>query len=112
MSNGDNSALNNASSDANQNMSAAPAGSCVQPCGDAAPPPNVVAPQKKHFVAIQMIDEEGKPAAGEDFKITLPDGTVQEGTLDAKGEARINGIDSGTCKITFPDLDKESWGPK
>jgi hypothetical protein len=112
MSNGGNGTLDKASNDANQNMNPSPAGSSVQPCGDAAPPPNVASPQKKHFVAIQMVDAEGKPVAGEDFKITLPDGTVQEGTLDTKGKARIDGLDPGTCKVTFPNLDKDSWEPR
>jgi hypothetical protein len=112
MSNGGNSGLNNAAADANQNMSSSPACSPAQPCGAAAPPPTVIAPQKKHFVAIEMHDEEGKPAAGESYKLTLPDGTVHEGTLDDKGRDRVDGIDPGTCKITFTDLDKDSWGPK
>lgn len=110
MSSGSNP-LSSASKDANQNMSSGPAGSPCQSCGDAAAAPPV-APQKKHFVAIQMLDEEGRPAAGEDFKLTLPDGTVQEGNLDQHGKARINGIDPGSCKITFPNLDKDSWEPK
>jgi hypothetical protein len=44
------------------------------------------------------------------YRITLPDGeTVAEGTLDDKGFARVDGIEPGTCKITFPDLDKDAW---
>ena len=44
-------------------------------------------------------------------RITLPDGTVAEGTLDEKGFARVDGIDPGACQITFPNLDKEAWNP-
>ena len=118
MSSGSNP-LSSASKDANKNMSSGPAGGSCQSCGDAsavapAPPasPADAAPHKKHFVAIQMLDQEGRPAAGEDFKLTLPDGTVQEGNLDQHGKARINDIDPGSCKITFPNLDKDSWEPK
>jgi len=59
-----------------------------------------------------MVDQEGKPAAGESYRLTLPDGTIHEGTLNKKGRDRVNGIDPGTCKITFPNLDKDSWEPK
>jgi hypothetical protein len=24
----------------------------------------------------------------------------------------VNNIDPGTCKVTFPNLDKDAWGPK
>ncbi len=42
--------------------------------------------------------------------ITLPDGsTVATGTTDEKGRARVEGIDPGTCKVTFPELDKDAW---
>jgi hypothetical protein len=107
-----NGVLDSASNDADQNMSPSPAGSCVQPCGAAPAAPTTVSAAKRHFVAIEMVDEEGKAAAGEDYRLTLPDGTVHEGTLDKKGRDRINGIDPGTCKITFPNLDKDSWEPK
>ena len=30
-------------------------------------------------------------------------------TLDEKGLARVEGIDKGMCKVSFPDLDKEAW---
>jgi type VI secretion system secreted protein VgrG len=107
-----NNGLNNAVADADQSMSPTPAGDCAQPCGSASPPATAVSPVKKHFVAIQLVDEEGKPAAGESYRLTLPDGTIHEGTLDKRGRDRVNGIDAGTCKITFPNLDKDSWEPK
>jgi type VI secretion system secreted protein VgrG len=69
--------------------------------------------KKKHWIEIELFDEEGKPVAGEPYRITLPDGsTVAEGTLNEKGFARVDDIDPGTCKVTFPQLDKDTWGPK
>ncbi|HEX9911265.1 MAG TPA: hypothetical protein VGA86_10285 [Desulfatiglandales bacterium] len=66
--------------------------------------------EKKSWVEIELVDEENNPISGERYKITLPDGkTVAEGTLDENGFARVDGIDPGTCKITFPRLDKEAW---
>ena len=57
------------------------------------------------------MDEDNKPVSGERYIITLPDETAAGGTLDEKGFARVDGIEPGTCKITFPDLDKEAWEP-
>ena len=66
--------------------------------------------KKKSWIEIELVDEEKKPVPGEKYKITLPDGeTVAEGTLNEKGLARVDGIDPGTCKITFPELDQEAW---
>ncbi len=68
---------------------------------------------KKHWVAIELVDQEGKPVPGVKYAITLPDGTTMApGTTDDKGKARVDGIDPGTCKVTFPDLDKDAWKPK
>jgi len=65
---------------------------------------------KKSWVEIELVDEDDNPVPGEKYKVTLPDGkTVAEGTLDEVGYAKVSGIDPGTCKITFPTLDKDAW---
>ncbi len=77
------------------------------PTHDANAPDNV---SKRHFIEIQLNDKDGNPVPGEAYKITLPDGTtVADGTLDEKGHARVDNIDPGTCQVTFPNLDKDSW---
>jgi len=69
--------------------------------------------QKKSWIEIVLEDEASKPVPGEAYRITLPDGsTLAEGTLDEKGFARVDGIDPGTCKVTFQNLDKNAWEPK
>jgi len=65
--------------------------------------------QKKTWIEIELVDEVGDPVPGESYEITLPDGSKAAGTLDGKGFARVDGIDPGTCKVTFPNLDKEAW---
>jgi hypothetical protein len=65
--------------------------------------------QKKSWIEIELVDEAGEPVAGESYEITLPDGKTTKGTLDSKGFARVDGIDPGTCKVTFPNLDKDAW---
>jgi type VI secretion system secreted protein VgrG len=67
--------------------------------------------KKKSWIEIELKDQEDQPIPGERYQITLPDGTVDEGTLDENGKARVDGIDPGSCKVTFPDLDKDSWTP-
>jgi hypothetical protein len=69
--------------------------------------------QPKTYIEIKLEDTEGRPVAGESYKVTLPDGqTVAEGTLDQNGFARIDGVDPGQCQVTFPNMDKTVWDPK
>jgi type VI secretion system secreted protein VgrG len=68
--------------------------------------------KKKSWIEIQLNDEDGNPVPGEPYKVTLPDGTtIADGTLDDKGFARVDNIDPGTCQVTFPNLDKDTWEP-
>ncbi len=68
---------------------------------------------KKSWIEIELLDQNKKPVPGEPYRVTLPDGqTLAEGTLDDKGQARVEGLDPGTCKVTFPQRDKRSWKPK
>jgi hypothetical protein len=66
--------------------------------------------KKTSWIEIEMVNQDDRPVPGKHYRITLADGeTVAEGTLDPKGFARVDGIDPGTCKVTFPDLDKDAW---
>ncbi|MEW6518155.1 MAG: type VI secretion system tip protein VgrG [Thermodesulfobacteriota bacterium] len=67
---------------------------------------------KKSWVEIKLEDQEGLPVPGERYQIKLPDGSLLDGTLDGNGFARVDGIDPGSCEVTFPNLDRESWEPK
>jgi uncharacterized Zn-binding protein involved in type VI secretion len=74
--------------------------------------PATVSPDKKHWVSIKLVDQDNKPMPEEMYHIELPDGSAVDGTLDAKGQARVEGIDPGNCKITFPNIDKNLWKKK
>jgi hypothetical protein len=65
--------------------------------------------KKPSWIEIKMVDEDDKPVTGMAYRVTLADDSVCEGTLDDKGFARIEGIEPGSCKVTFPELDKEAW---
>jgi len=65
--------------------------------------------KKLVWIEIEMVDEAGQPVTGERYKIELSDGTVSEGTLGSDGKARLEGIEPGSCKVSFPDLDSEAW---
>ncbi|HUT35061.1 MAG TPA: type VI secretion system tip protein TssI/VgrG, partial [Planctomycetota bacterium] len=75
------------------------------------PKPYKPGEDKTHWIEIELVDEDGKPVPGEVYRVTLPDGSVAEGTLDKNGRAKLNGIDEGTCVVTFPELDTEAWEP-
>lgn len=66
--------------------------------------------QKTSWIEIELTDKQGRPIAGEAYRIELSDGaTVAEGTLDEKGFARVEGIDPGICRIGFPKLGDDVW---
>jgi len=74
------------------------------------PPQTAEAKSKKpSWIEIELLDAQNQPVSGEKYLIKLPDKSVVEGVLDAKGFARLNGIEAGTCEVTFPELDGRSW---
>lgn len=80
--------------------------------GEAQTTPHEPDEENESWIEIELIDEEDNPVPGERYRITMPDGeTVASGTLDEKGFARVEGIESGTCKVTFPALDQDAWEP-
>jgi len=65
--------------------------------------------EKKAWIEIILVDAEGKPMPGVKYRITPPGGSPVEGRLNEHGQAGLYGIEPGSCKITFPDLDKDAW---
>lgn len=66
-------------------------------------------PPQLSWIEIELVGEDDKPIPGERYRITLPDRSVAEGTLDHNGFARVEGFESGTCEVCFPDLDQDAW---
>jgi hypothetical protein len=65
--------------------------------------------QAKTWIAIELKDTDGNPVAGESYKLELPNGRIVNGKLDSMGMARVNDIDRGQCRVTFPRLDESTW---
>lgn len=65
--------------------------------------------EKKAWIEIILVDAEGQPMPGVKYRITPPGGNAVEGRLNEHGQAGLYQIEPGSCKITFPDLDREAW---
>jgi hypothetical protein len=63
----------------------------------------------KSWIEIRLRDEDGHPAAHEEYKVVAPGGVEIIGRLDAAGFARVTGIDPGSCQVTFPRLHHAEW---
>ncbi len=61
------------------------------------------------WIEVQLISEDDSPIPGEDYEIELPGGKVMKGKLDDQGTVRFDGLPSGPCRVTFPNLDKGAW---
>jgi hypothetical protein len=70
-----------------------------------------VLPCQPTWLEIALVDDEGQPLPGAKYRMKLPDASIQEGVLDDRGMARVNGIMPGQCTITFPEIDKNEWRP-
>lgn len=95
-----------------------PPATASQTTGSSTPPPqpqpepqapthNPSAPEnqdKTNWIGIRLKDRTGKAIPNRPYKIVLPGGEEVTGTLDDKGEAKVEKIDPGTCKVYFPGL--------
>lgn len=61
------------------------------------------------WIEIQLLDEEGRGISGQRYLVVLPDGRERRGFTDSLGSARLTRIPSGSCKVSFPDLDAKAW---
>lgn len=57
------------------------------------------------WIEIELLDHDGSPIPDEPYRITLPDETTREGTLDGLGRAKEEDVPPGTCKVEFTDRD-------
>lgn len=77
-------------------------------------PVEVMGPQEDSttWIEIQLLDEETKePVADERYVVETADGRLIKGRTNAAGKAREEGLVSGACKVSFPDLPDATWSP-
>src|SRR4051794_5178262 len=88
--------LDSAETDAGGNFGFSDVASIVALCvsGIASSPISrtTVSSEKKHWVEILLVDQEGTPVPGHAYRIVVPGGAVVEGSLDSKGRGRVDGI--------------------
>lgn len=65
--------------------------------------------KKRSWIEITLLDNEQKPVANEACSIVLHDGTVIKQKTNSAGKIRLQGIQQGKCRISFPDLDGREW---
>jgi hypothetical protein len=65
---------------------------------------------QQDWFEIEIEYEDGSPFDG-NAAIELPGGRRTDGPPDADGVVRVDGIDPGSCKVSFPSLDTDSWEP-
>lgn len=66
----------------------------------------------KHWIEIELADEDGAPVANEEFLVVLPNGEAVRGYLDATGTQHFGPFeDAGSCEVTFPNLDERAVRP-
>jgi hypothetical protein len=65
--------------------------------------------QKKAWIEIILVDMDGNPMPGVKYRITPPGGEPKEDFLNEHGQGGYYEIEPGSCKVTFPELDKDAW---
>jgi len=85
------------------------------PAAQPGPPAPKPAPRSAEealsWIALEVVDDQGKPIPNLRYEMIAPDGRRLTGTVGADGKARIEAIKKGTCKIQFPELPDDSWKP-
>jgi hypothetical protein len=64
---------------------------------------------KKTWIEIRLVNKKGAPVPGAKYRLKLTDGSIEEGTTDDFGSARVTGIDPGTCEVSFLEFDAKEW---
>jgi len=82
-----------------------------QPAAVPAAAPAAATRPADDWIEIQLVGEDDAPLPGERWVVALPDGSTRKGVTGEDGVARLEGIPPGTCRVSFPDLDRDAWVP-
>lgn len=86
-------ALRQSSAAADSAFSEQPVGSVQKQC------------KPKTWIDFRLVDKKGKPVSYMRYRLQDTEGRTLEGTTDSDGCAGEDGIDPGSCKITFLGFD-------
>jgi hypothetical protein len=59
----------------------------------------------RQWVGIRLLDGAGRGVPGRAYRIITASGKTLEGSLDERGQARLDDVDEGPCSVVFPDID-------
>jgi hypothetical protein len=66
-------------------------------------------PSESAWLELELVDDAGRPMAGQRYQVVTHDGQEIEGVLDSKGRAHLIGIKPGSCSVSYPGLAPDSW---
>jgi type VI secretion system secreted protein VgrG len=74
-------------------------------------PPLPKPPGARNWIELALVSEDdpSKPVPFARYRVETSGGKIIDGRLDAAGKALVQGVEEGSCKVTFPDLDKGTW---
>lgn len=61
---------------------------------------------RKTWVEFELVDEDRSPVVDAPYRVTLSDGSIREGTSDARGLVRFEDINPGRCEFRWLDIDE------
>jgi protocatechuate 3,4-dioxygenase beta subunit len=61
--------------------------------------------EEKAWIEVEVVDQDGVPWDASDYKLELPDFSLQEGKLDGKGRVRREQLIPGLARLWLPDPD-------
>jgi outer membrane protein OmpA-like peptidoglycan-associated protein len=68
---------------------------------------------EESFIAVRLLDQQGKPVIGRAFQVELPDGRLSKGFTDKDGFGRVRGFtQDGRAKVSFPEIDELDFKTK
>jgi hypothetical protein len=67
-------------------------------------------PDERHWIEVELVDDENKLVADEPFLIEYQDGQTVSGRTGPDGKARVEGLPAaGQAKISFPRIDSDEY---
>jgi hypothetical protein len=64
------------------------------------------------WIEIILEDDEGNRVPDTEYLVTASDDSEHSGVLDEEGFARVDGIQPGACRVSFPLLEDDDWDAK